>query len=171
MNQEMLPKFKYNPNAYKNGGIEFRNEICQCCGKSADAFATNIYSAETIENVCVRCIANGNAAKKFHGSFVQDADYIDNEAATDELFHRTPGYISWQGENWVACCNDYCEYISTVGTEELEELGIADEIFEDDGSFDGYDDARDYLEKDGSLCGYLFRCLHCGKYHLRVDAD
>ena len=25
--------------------------------------------------------------------------------------------------------------------------------------------------KDGSLCGYLFQCLHCGKYYLRIDAD
>ena len=40
-----------------------------------------------------------------------------------------------------------------------------------DGSFDGYDFARECLGKDGSLCGYLFRCLHCGKYYLRVDAD
>lgn len=33
------------------------------------------------------------------------------------------------------------------------------------------EDVREYLVKDGSLCGYLFRCLHCGKYHLWVDAD
>ena len=71
----------------------------------------------------------------------------------------------------MACCNDYCEYIGTVGTKELEELGIADDFFEADGSFDGYDFARECLGKDGSLCGYLFRCLHCGKYYLRVDAD
>lgn len=37
--------------------------------------------------------------------------------------------------------------------------------------FDGYNFARECLGKDGSLCGYLFRCLHCGKYYLRVDAD
>ena len=34
-----------------------------------------------------------------------------------------------------------------------------------------FEDVREYLVKDGSLCGYLFRCLHCGKYHLWVDAD
>ena len=117
------------------------------------------------------CVASGKAAEKFDGSFIQDADSIDNEAATEELFCRTPGYVSWQGENWAACCNDYCEYIGTVGTKELDELGIADDLFEADGSFDGYDNAREYLVKDGSLCGYLFRCLHCGKYHLRIDAD
>lgn len=48
-----------------------------------------------------------------------------------ELFHRTPGYISWQGEYWLACCDDYCAYIETVGTKELEEMGIANEVFAD----------------------------------------
>lgn len=101
----------------------------------------------------------------------QKAEKIDNDDATVELFSRTPGYLSWQGEYWLACCNDYCEYLGTVGTKELEELGIADEIFETDGSFDSFEDAREYLVKDGSLSGYLFRCLHCGKYKMNVDAD
>jgi len=60
---------------------------------------------------------------------------------------------------------------STSGTKELEELGIAEQLFDEDGSFEGYDNARQYLVKDGSFCGYLFQCFHCGKYHLRVDAD
>lgn len=34
-----------------------------------------------------------------------------------------------------------------------------------------FEDVEEYLVKDGSLCGYLFKCLHCGKYHLWVDAD
>ena len=88
-----------------------------------------------------------------------------------ELYNRTPGYLCWQGENWAACCNDYCEYIVTVGIKKLEALGIADELFEPDGSFDGMDDVREFLVKDGGMCGYLFRCLHCGKYKLRVDMD
>ncbi|MFQ6786508.1 MAG: CbrC family protein, partial [Streptococcus salivarius] len=32
-------------------------------------------------------------------------------------------------------------------------------------------DVAEYLVKDGSMCGYLFRCLHCEQYHLWVDAD
>ncbi|MBQ3849332.1 MAG: CbrC family protein, partial [Clostridia bacterium] len=30
---------------------------------------------------------------------------------------------------------------------------------------------EEHLYKDGDLCGYLFRCLHCGKYRLYVDAS
>ena len=33
------------------------------------------------------------------------------------------------------------------------------------------DVVEEYLYKDGDLCGYLFRCLHCGKYRIYVDAS
>ena len=166
-----LPKFKYHPNVYECGVVEFGKGTCNCCGKEVEAYVQMMYTTEDVDCICMDCVASGKAAEKFDGSFIQDADSIDNEAASEELWCRTPGYLSWQGENWVACCNDYCEYIGTVGTKELEELGIADELFEADGSYEGWKDARKYLTKDGSLCGYLFHCLHCGKYHLRVDAD
>ena len=84
---------------------------------------------------------------------------------------RTPGYVSWQGEYWLACCNDYCAFIGNVGAKELEDMGIADEVFEEYDSLNKYEGAREYLEKSGPLAGYLFKCLHCGKYHLWVDAD
>ena len=171
MNAENLPKFKYHPNVYESGKVEFGKGICDCCGKKVEAYVQSMYTRESVDCICMECVASGAAAEKSKGEFIQDADPVDNEEARKELFCRTPGYLSWQGENWVACCNDYCEYLGTVGTKELEELEIADELFEADGSFDGFDEARKYLVKDGSLCGYLFRCLHCGKYHLRVDAD
>ena len=166
-----LPKFKYHPNVYESGEVEFSKGVCDCCGREVEAYVQSMYTRENVDCICMECIASGAAAEKFDGDFIQDADPVDNEEAWEELFCRTPGYISWQGENWAACCNDYCEYIGTVGTKELEELGIADELFEEYDSCGGYDDVRKYLAKDGSLCGYLFRCLHCGKYHLRVDAD
>ena len=157
MDINKLPKFKYHPNVYKCGVVEFGKGTCNCCGKEVEAYVQMMYTTEDVDCICMDCVASGKAAEKFDGSFIQDADSIDNEEAAEELWCRTPGYISWQGENWVACCNDYCEYIGTVGTKELEELGIADELFEADGSFEGWKDARKYLVKDGSLCGYLFR--------------
>lgn len=171
MNKKNLPVFKYNPNVYDTEMVEFSEGRCQCCGRKVYAYIQGVYSKEDLGCICMDCIASGEAADKFNATFIQGADAVDNVKAKDELFHRTPGYLSWQGENWVACCDDYCEYIGTVGTKELEELGIADELFKADGSFDGWKDARKNLVKDGSLCGYLFKCLHCGKYHLRVDAE
>lgn len=82
-----------------------------------------------------------------------------------------PGYLSWQGEYWLSCCNDYCAYLGSVGTNELKEMGIAEEVFEEYNKRDEFADVEKYMVKDGSVCGYLFRCLHCKKYHLYVDAD
>lgn len=50
-------------------------------------------------------------------------------------------------------------------------MGIADEVFAEYDARNEYEDARLYLEKYGSMAGYLFQCLHCKKYHLWVDAD
>ncbi len=33
------------------------------------------------------------------------------------------------------------------------------------------EDLEECLNKDGYMRGYLFQCLHCGKYHLWVDMD
>ena len=59
----------------------------------------------------------------------------------------------------------------TVGTRELEEMGIAEQVLAEYEARDEFQDVAEYLVKDGSMCGYLFRCLHCEQYHLWVDAD
>ena len=87
------------------------------------------YSAEDIDCICLSCIHDGSAAEKFGAEFVQFAEEVSDPEKRDELFRRTPGYMSWQGENWLACCDDYCAYLGTVGIRELEELGIKDGDF------------------------------------------
>ena len=83
--------------------------------------------------------------------------------------------MSWQGEFWLSCCDDYCEYLGSVGIKELDELGIKDQVLNDyiEHWPDGYsiEDINEYLTKNGSVTGYLFRCLHCGKYRLHIDSD
>lgn len=106
--------------------------------------------------------------------FAQDSDKLatDDAKKDDELFRRTPGYESWQGEHWVACCDDYCAFLGDVGTKELKEFSIADEVFDDYAKRDEYDVkmAREMLVAGGNFAGYLFRCLHCKKYHIYIDA-
>ena len=72
----------------------------------------------------------------------------------------------------MACCDDYCAFLGDVGTKELLELGIADEVFDDYTKRDKYDVkmAREMLVAGGNFAGYLFRCLHCKKYHIYIDA-
>ena len=126
-----LPHFRYHPDPFKTGVFkDDASVVCECCGQATDAYYCG--------SVC--CVADVNylcaAAAKFDASFIQDADPLppgvaDAQAKTEELFKRTPGYFSWQGEHWLACCDDYCEFLGDVGTKELQDLGIAEDVFVD----------------------------------------
>lgn len=170
---KLLPSFKYHPNLENDDIVIFEEEICQCCGKEVEAYIENIYSRSDVDCICLECVANGEAAKKFNAEFIQDAEKVSDPQKIDELFHKTPGYISWQGEYWLACCDDYCEYLGRVGIEELDELGITDEVLKsyvnDNKNKFSIEDIKECLERDGSMTGYLFKCSHCGKYRLWID--
>ena len=153
-----LPRFRYHPNPFKTGVFkDDASVVCECCP---------------------HCIASGAAAAKFDASFIQDADPLppgaaDAQGKTEELFKRTPGYFSWQGERWLVCCDDYCEFLGDVGTKELQEMGIAEEVFAQyalRGEF-AVEDVQSYLIAGGDMAGYLFRCTRCGKYKIQVDAS
>ena len=170
-----LPKFRYHPDPIGTGAFEEGEEkTCPCCGKKSTVYySMTPYYVEDVENICPACIANGEAARKYDATFIQGAEWEGgpDKEKEEELFCRTPGYISWQGEYWLSCCDDYCEYLGTVGTKELKAMDIADKVFEEYAARNEFEDVEEYLVKDGSLCGYLFHCLHCGEYHLWVDAD
>lgn len=170
-----LPFFKYHPDPLETGSFEEGEEkICPCCGNKSKVYYSSFpYCSENVEYICPTCISNGEAARKFDAEFVQNAEWHgDNDKEKDdELFRRTPGYLSWQGEHWLSCCDDYCAYMGTVGTRELKAMDIDDEVISEYEERDEFADVEEYLVKDGPMCGYLFKCIHCGKYHLWVDAD
>ena len=170
-----LPHFPYHPDPLATGSlVEGEAKVCPSCGKESNIYYDLMpYCIDNIKNLCPFCIANGLAAEKFDAEFVQDAEgqgELDPEK-DQLLFCQTPGYSSWQGENWLSCCQDYCAYLGTVGTRELKDMGIAEQVLADYEERGEYQDIEEYLVKDGSLCGYLFRCLHCQKYQIWVDAD
>ena len=169
--KDELPVFKYHPNLYNLGIVEFKKGICNCCGKETYAYIQKMYTTEDIDCICMECVSSGKAAEKFDGEFIQDAEKVSDKSKVEELYRRTPGYISWQGEHWLACCDDYCEYLGTVGTKELDEMGISDEVFKELEDEFSLDDLRNSLRKDGTECGYLFRCLHCGKHRIWIDYE
>ena len=121
----------------------------------------------------MNCIKDGSAAEKFNGSFIENAQEISDPEKTKTLFSKTPGYLSWQGEYWLACCDDYCEYIGDAGIKEIEELGICDEVIDECCKEFNWEseDLKQNLTAGGTYAGYLFKCKHCGKYHLNVDLD
>jgi uncharacterized protein CbrC (UPF0167 family) len=170
-----LPTFEYHPNVYDNGIVDFKVGICDCCGKTVKAYVSSIHARERAKCICMNCVKDGSAVKKFDGDFVQHSQKISDSTKKEILHCKTPGYISWQGEYWLACCDDYCEYIGEVGTNELDELGITDEVIKEyrekiSDSFD-VNEIKDWLEAKGSFTGYLFKCKHCGKYHINIDSE
>lgn len=174
MNDERKITFKYHPNIYNDDILINEDGICQCCGHKTDQYIEHIYSAENLDCICLECISNGSAAKKFDATFVSSAETVTDREKQDELFCRTPGYLGWQDEYWLACCDDYCQYIGRVGMSELNEMENGEEILQEylmrDDAY-SEDVVRDCMHKEGDMSGYLFKCLHCGKYHLWVDAN
>ncbi|MCR5793875.1 MAG: CbrC family protein [Solobacterium sp.] len=165
--------FRYHPNLYTDEILVHGEGVCDCCGKTVQEYIGQVYSAADIDCICLSCIHDGSAAEKFDAEFVQYAEKVSDPAKRDELFKRTPGYMSWQGENWLACCDDYCAYLGPVGIEELDAMGIRKEALDDYAAqVPSYplDVVEEYLRRDGDMTGYLFRCLHCGKYRLYADA-
>lgn len=170
-----LPTFKYNENPKRNEIIIKSSGVCPVCGKKTEyVYKGPFYSVEEVEDICPWCIADGSAAEKFDGMFQDDAscEEVDNGDYTDELIHRTPGYCGWQQEEWLSHCGDYCTFVGYVGWKELVDLGIVSDLNDDFERYELLDDlSKKQLEKGGSLQGYLFRCVVCGKYRLAVDSD
>lgn len=172
--QKELPTFKYHPNFYKGDSVVYGKGTCQCCGQEVDTYVDTLYGDADIHCICMDCVKSGKAVEKFGGEFSKNVDeLLPDTEATDELLHRTPGYRSWQGENWLTCCDDYCAYLGKVGTEELQGLGIADAVFAEYRQREDCvaDNIEDMLTVEGPVTGYLFQCTHCGAYHLWADVQ
>ena len=172
-----LPTFRYHPNPLETGAFEESKEgvVCDCCGKMTHIFYTNpFFSVEDIAYLCPECIASGEAARKYDGSFQDDFsvdDGVDDPEKLDELIHRTPGYCGWQQEYWRAHCGDYCAYLGYVGARELRALGVLEGVL-DDPMWD--EEQKELIQESvngGHLQCYLFQCLHCGKHLVWMDCD
>lgn len=131
--------------------------------KQYPVFVPNVYQMAVLQ-------------KKFNGEF-QDYELVgdvSDSAKLDELIHRTPGYSGWQQEYWYSHCDDFCAFVGYVGWNDIVEMGIDKEIEE---TYDSHicsfflDDVKKYMRNNGSMQGYLFKCLHCGKHFIYVDCD
>lgn len=86
-----LPAFRYHPNPLETGAFEESADgvVCDCCGKTTHIFYTApFYAVEDIAYLCPECIANGEAARKYDGSFQDDFsvdDGVDDPEKLDEL--------------------------------------------------------------------------------------
>ena len=98
------PKFRYfrDPYADDGGVFDESDEPCECCGRSTGyQYRYFIYAEDEIEVICPWCIADGSAAEKFHGTFVDDVNIPEDAISTEyreELTKRTPSHFSFQDQ-------------------------------------------------------------------------
>lgn len=174
---DKLPHFRYHPNPLETQVFTESDTpiACDCCGKGTRiCYSGPFYAIDDIENLCPECIASGEAAKKFNGSFQDDysVDDVSDKGRLDELIYRTAGYHGWQQEYWRAHCDDYCAFIGYVGAKELRGMGIMEEVLADEMWDDQQKEMiQKYLCNHGSAQGYLFRCLHCNRHLIWFDVD
>ncbi|MDE7325359.1 MAG: CbrC family protein [Lachnospiraceae bacterium] len=175
-----IPKFRYHPDPMGTGAFLKSDSpvVCPCCNKATMIYYDGpFYAVEEVDSLCPDCIASGEAARKYDGEFQDEYsidDGVDDEELLDELIHCTPGYNGWQQEYWRVHCKDYCAFIGYVGYQELERMGIVEEVLDDpviQGQWTKPQAMIKSMVDGGSVQGYLFRCLHCGKYRLWIDCD
>jgi uncharacterized protein len=172
----MLPKFNYHPDPIATGAIKKTGKRCSCCSEQRGyEYTSSIYCRERPESICPWCIADGSAAEKFDGVF-SDGHPLSREgigqSIIEEVTKRTPGYNSWQEAEWLACCDDACEFHGDVSTGELAEM--PDEAFRsafDDSRLDEswIKDFREGYEPGGNPAIYKWRCRHCGAIKYYAD--
>ena len=175
-----LPTFPLFDNAPLSRVLVRSEQPCDCCGKATGwTYTGPFYTAEDEPTLCPWCIADGSAAEKFEGTF-NDGLHPDSKAKLakpdlDLIDTRTPGFQSWQGNQWLACCDKPCVFMGDANANDLagrwkdlvpalrEDLGGA---LEDD-----FDDWLENAEHGGSPAVYVFQCPTCSKRHFYWDMD
>lgn len=170
-----IPKFKYHLDPIKSGVIVKEKTCCPVCNVIKE-YRYELMPAGDInlEGVCPWCIADGSAAKKYDVTFINYYGYSNevNDEQIKELVGKTPAYISWQTEEWMTHCNDFCTFVEYVGWNEIEHLydELKEDIEEVRKSMDiSLEDFKESLFNNGDFQGYLFHCCHCGKHRLFTD--
>lgn len=173
----LLPNFRYHPDPLATGAVEPRKTACACCGEARGfIYVQPVYATVDLdEKLCPWCIADGSAASRFGASFSDPEPLRQAGLApetVDEVSLRTPGYSSWQPEQWLAHCGDACEFHGDATEADVAEASEATRA--DWRQHHGTTDkqwaaaTRGY-EPAGDNAFYKFVCRHCGLVRLGWD--
>lgn len=151
-----------------------------CESDRSYAYAGPVYSVVEIEDetICPWCIADGSAAASLDAVFADVHSLAGLEGViVGAVATRTPGYLSWQQDQWLVHCADACAFLGRFGNRELDqypseatEAALA-AVRNYGGPTGAEHDALFLaLHSDGDYTGYLFQCLACGAYKAYVDS-
>lgn len=140
-------EFPYHPHIYElepSPVMKNKDKLaCQVCGQVPELYLNRMYTTAEISCLCPSCVASGAAADKLDGDYIQDAEWqkVTDPERVKNFFRTTPGYSSWQGEYWLACCDDFCNFIDYVGMEELDRMPEKEAILTDYEQMAAFDQA------------------------------
>lgn len=173
-----LPSFRCHPDPVASGSIREAAETCACCQRDRGwIYTATFYSAREIDGrFCPWCIADGSAAERFGGEFV---DSFGLDGVSDDVVHevtrRTPGFRAWQDPHWLVHCQDAAAFVGEAGYAELAAHPEALAQLRDDLRLEGWSDEdrrEQFLTHLGeSATAMLFRCTVCGSHLAYVDAS
>ncbi len=171
-----LPSFQYHPDPIATGAIKASDEVCECCDKPRGyIYTSTIYAEEEIEFICPWCISDGSAANKYDGLFSDNYPLQESgvsQEAISEVCERTPGYNSWQQEEWQSHCGDACEFHGDA--EKAELLALSGEPLEaflkkEMIKSDVWENILEHYEKGGNPAVYKFKCHRCEEIVFTMD--
>ena len=153
---------------------------CRRCGQRRGyAYTGPVYSeADLDEALCPWCIAAGSAHREFGASFVDGKAFgLDvPESVVAEISERTPGYRTWQRQEWPACCNDATGFVEPAGAaeirknyRELEGSVLSHIVYNMRVSGGAATRLFGSLNRETGPTVYLFRCLGCAEYQFHID--
>ncbi|MCD6638647.1 MAG: CbrC family protein [Nocardioides sp.] len=179
-----VPSFRYHPDPVATGSATESDEPCDVCGEPAGHKYLPAIIGRQVDVLCLRCIADGTASTQLAHPDGEPAEFTDGwgapegvpSAVVQEVARRTPGFMGWQQERWLYHCADAAAFLGRVGWDDVKDLPDALESLRADLAQLGVD-AREadrqiaWMNRDGDLTGYLFRCLHCGTHLVYSDAS
>lgn len=176
-----LPLFKYHKDPVKTGVVIKKNFKCVCCYQEREyAYTGPVYSTHNglEDNICPWCIADGSAAKKFEAEFTTipadiNAVYADG-FDLKEFTERTPGYISWQEQEWLIHCGDICEFHGDFSKEDLRKNAVEWKQYVSTTLGLGEQELEEILahydpKKGVDPAFYKFVCRNCGVVLFHCD--
>jgi uncharacterized protein CbrC (UPF0167 family) len=171
-----LPTFElYDSDALAHV-MEASQEACACCGQARGwKYTGPFYSEHDDLVICPWCIANGAAAKEFDGTF-NDGLHYDctvsvSEADLSLISERTPGFESWQDNQWWACCGIPCRYLGEATAADFQGRwkslvpALRDDLGEAMDDPQQFEEFIRIAERGGSPSVHVFQCRSCSKLH------
>ncbi len=167
---EELPAFRYHPDPVATGSVRRSPNACSCCERRRGwEYVPRPYGRAEFAHICPWCIADGSAARA--GARFVDTWALDEAGIAPDIQHdvatRTPGFATYQPEEWQSHCGDAAAFIGELDAgglrllapERRDALGVTAEAIEL------------VAQQQAGFAVFGFRCLHCGATLGFLDVD